>query len=80
MSLNNLTVQRQFEVDPKRENAAEFIEESKKALEEDAQQELDKKMGNTLVDFQMWPSWTVENADGPDSQIHTLTMKVVFKP
>jgi hypothetical protein len=80
MSSDHLTAHRQFEMDLRPENVETLVEAKKKVSEEDAQQELHEKMGNTLADFQTWPAWTVEDAEAPDIRIYKLTMKVVFKP
>lgn len=72
-----LIVRTQFEMDSSNQ---ELVEETKKAHEEEAQQELYARMGNTLADFQTWPSWTVEDGETPNSQLYKLMMKVVFKP
>jgi hypothetical protein len=80
MSSSNLVVRRQFEIDSRQENAEFLVEENKKALEDDARDELDERMGNTLADFQMWPTWTVEGEGRSGIRIYSLIMKVVFKP
>lgn len=81
MSLSDdLTAQRQFEIDSRAENHTALVEEKKETLEEEARQQLYARMGNTLADFQTWPSWTVEDGNDPHIHLYTLTMKVVFKP
>jgi hypothetical protein len=84
MNSDTLTAYRQFEIDTRQENAEALVTARKEDMEEEATQELYATMGNTLADFQTWPSWVVEKADAntetSDTHIYSLTMKVVFKP
>lgn len=74
---DTLIVYSQFEMDPKQQ---ELVAQTKETHEEEAEQELYRRLGNTLADFQTRPSWTVEEGTRPDNQLYKLTMKVVFKP
>lgn len=80
MSPDYLTAHRQFEMDGMTENADALVEARKAALEAEAELELYDKLGNTLADLQLWPSWTVEMANDSTVRTYTLTTKVVFKP
>ena len=74
---DTLIVHTQFEINSQE---GELVAQTKETHEEEARQELYRRLGNTLADFQTWPSWTVEEGTQPDTQIYKLTMKVVFKP
>ena len=74
---DTLIVHSQFEMDSREE---ELVAQTKKSHEEEAEQELYRRLGNTLADFQIWPSWTVEDGETSDNQLYKLRSKVVFKP
>ena len=78
MSSEYLTAHRRFETDGMPESAE--VEARKAALEAEAELELYDRLGNTLADFQIWPTWTQETANDCGVRTYSLTAKVVFKP
>ena len=80
ISADRFIIHRHFEVDSREQDYSVLVEESKNTHEENARRELDARIGPSLVDYQAWPSWAMQNTKAPYIHLYTLTMKTLFKP